>query len=128
VFRAYLKSIVTNGKKKKRSKHLINFHDIKCLAFGEFGMDRKQYLSTTWSEFQLKCEGYFNREQREWQRVRVAAYVTYCAFSDSKARESIYDWMPLSSDPTKKEREKTEVKEIQKEIREQERKYKKYFG
>lgn len=92
------------------------------------GMSYQDYANTTYYNFILKQRGFLNKESKEWQRTRVLGYTIYCANSDSKDRASIYEWMPLDTDPSPKERERAEKRAIEKEIREHEKAYKKYFG
>lgn len=92
------------------------------------GMSYHDYANITYYNFILKQRGYLNKENKEWQRTRKIAYMMYAVNSDPKDRVSEIEWMTLPGDPSKKERERVEKRAIEKEIREAQKAYKKYFG
>lgn len=34
----------------------------------------EQFYSLTWNQYCLKCEGFFNKDKKEWERVGWATY------------------------------------------------------
>jgi hypothetical protein len=57
----------------------------------------------------MMIRAYDHRQNDEWMRTRLSAYVIYCTSVEQKERKDIYDFMPLPGDPTKEERLKTKT-------------------
>lgn len=84
------------------------------VAFGELGMDYLAYARCTWANFNLKVNGYMNRDNRDWQRARFIAYNVYLSIP-KKTNEHIHDFMPLPGDPTQQEIAKYEKAQAMKD-------------
>jgi hypothetical protein len=42
---------------------------VLTFAFGEMGMMPKDFYALTWNQYILKCQGFFNKEKKEWERI-----------------------------------------------------------
>ncbi len=43
-------------------------------AFGELGLMPSDFYALTWNQYCLKCQGFFNKDKKEWERVGWATY------------------------------------------------------
>lgn len=90
---------------------------MRDLAFGELGMSYLDYARTTWGQFVRKVEGHQRREAKTWEHTRFLSYIQYLANTPEKERKEIYEFLPLSTDPSEKDRERVKQKEQKKEER-----------
>ncbi len=54
----------------------IRWEDIIKFAVGELELTRWEFLQLRWDEYSYKCEGYFKKEERAWEKAR---WITYCS-------------------------------------------------
>lgn len=59
----------------------------------------------TWREFCLRSYGYKRQEEKEWQRARFVAFNALTGFhrNPKKLPKNVFNLLPLSSDPKKKQ-------------------------
>lgn len=57
-----------------------------------------------------------HRETEAWKRTRFQSYVLYCSVTDENKRKSIYQFLPLESDPTPEELAEMEKREAAAQI------------
>ena len=43
-------------------------------AFGELDLMPDDFYALTWNQYILKCQGFFNREKKEWERIGWATW------------------------------------------------------
>jgi hypothetical protein len=53
----------------------------------------------SWEEYCYASHGYFIRQARDREPLRIIAYILHCAHTDQKNRVSIQKFMPLVTDP-----------------------------
>jgi hypothetical protein len=47
---------------------------VLTFAFGELGLMPDDFYALTWNQYILKCQGFFNREKKEWERIGWATW------------------------------------------------------
>jgi hypothetical protein len=67
----------------------------------------------TYKETVLAIRGYENKQEREWQRIRVVAYQVYASTPTKDSKKSINAYLPLSSDRLKR-KPKEEMDKVRK--------------
>ena len=43
-------------------------------AFGEMGLMPDDFYALTWNQYILKCQGFLNKERKEWERIGWATW------------------------------------------------------
>jgi len=43
-------------------------------AYGELGLMPKEFYALTWHQYCLKCQGFFNKDKKEWERIGWATW------------------------------------------------------
>lgn len=77
----------------------------------------------TYKETILAIRGYEDRQEREWQRIRVIAYQVYASTPTKDSKKPIHMYLPLPSD-NKHKRSREEMKTVRAFFIEKERKRK----
>lgn len=67
----------------------------------------------TYKETVLAIRGYENRQERDWQRIRVVAYQVYASTPTKDSKKPIHSYLPLPSDRIKR-RSKEEMEAVRK--------------
>lgn len=65
----------------------------------------------TYKDVVLAIRGYENRQEREWQRIRVIAYQVYASTPTKESKKPIHMYLPLPSDQRNK-RSKSEMEAV----------------
>lgn len=77
----------------------------------------------TYKETILAIRGYEDRQERDWQRIRVVAYQVYASTPTKESKKPIHVYLPLPSDNRNK-RSREEMKAVRAFFIEKERKRK----
>ena len=43
-------------------------------AYGELGLMPDEFYALTWNQYLMKCQGFFNKEKKEWERIGWATW------------------------------------------------------
>lgn len=62
-------------------------------------------------EVLLMIDAFGDTETEAWKRTRFQSYILYCTVTDENKRRSIYEFLPLESDPTPEEIERMQLEE-----------------
>ena len=68
------------------------------------GIQPDVFWTLTFRDLQNYLEGYAKRNNDEWRRTRLQAWMVYAANTDSKERKSLTEWLPLPDDVKEKPR------------------------
>jgi hypothetical protein len=70
----------------------------------EAGLTPAEFLDMTITEIARHWNGYTLRNARQWEIARMEMYVGALPYMKVGERPELYDFLPLSTDPTKEER------------------------
>lgn len=62
------------------------------------GIQPDSFWRLTYRDLSNWLEGYEKRNNDEWRRTRLNAWITYAANTDSKDRKELTEWLPLPGD------------------------------